>query len=718
MPQAVESVLQLARMYGVQTEYFDATGAMQQSTPQGLLRILQALGAPLDTPDDAGDAVRDRNQWQWRRGLEPVAVAWDGICRPLSLRLDESRMTGGSCLCTLELEDGSRQEWWTDLSRLPLTATSRVEGVHYTVRRFSLADRPALPLGYHRLRLELSGAQFETLLVSAPEKAFHSPEDARQPIWGVFAPLYGLRSERSWGSGDFSDLQSLVSLVEDRGGGFVATLPLLASFLEEPFEASPYSPASRLFWNDFYLDVDQVLRLIDAPAARNLMAAADFQASLAALRGSELVDYRSEMALKRRVLEEVAKAFFASSTSHADSALGRRYHEFLSRRPRLQDYAAFRAVCDRRRASWHTWPDRLKAGQLEPGDYDAADAQYHLLVQWLADEALTSLANEAGRSGPGLYLDLPVGVNSDSYDVWRMRHLFGKQVSVGAPPDPVFPKGQDWGFPPLDPEAIRQDGYQYVRSFLGHHMRVAGVLRVDHMMGVSRLFWVPWGLEATHGAYVRYRAEEFYAVFCLESVRHRTLLVGEDLGTVPPEVPAAMQRHQIKRMYVLQYEARPDPDAALPEVFSDAVASANTHDMPPFAAFWTGADIDDRREAGILDENQAATAHAQRHALRQAILQTLEAEGLEHDAPLSAIFAACQRHLARGQAGIVLMNLEDLWGETAPQNLPGTSHDRPNWRRKLRYSIEEIFSRPEWRDMLAEFDRQVKQPQHEAAASG
>jgi 4-alpha-glucanotransferase len=315
----------------------------------------------------------------------------------------------------------------------------------------------------------------------------------------------------------------------------------------------------------------------------------------------------------------------------------------------------------------------MRDGLLREGDYDPETERYHLYAQWAAEEQLQALAAETRKNGSGMYLDFPLGVHGAGYDVWREREAFVMSASTGAPPDALFEDGQDWGFPPLHPERIREQGYSYYIACLRHHLRHAGVLRLDHVMGLHHLYWIPPGMSAREGIYVRYRSAEFYAVLALESRRYKTAVVGEDLGTVPPYVRADMSRHGLHRMYVLPFEIDTE-SATLRAVPDDAVASLNTHDMPPFTAF-LGAPGEENRSA--------LSVFLRREELLEA--------GADDAASLTG---ACLTYLAASKAPLVLVNLEDLWQETAPQNVPGTGVDAPNWRRKARYGLEEFTQMP------------------------
>jgi 4-alpha-glucanotransferase len=292
---------------------------------------------------------------------------------------------------------------------------------------------------------------------------------------------------------------------------------------------------------------------------------------------------------------------------------------------------------------------------------------------------------------------MPLGVNPDGYDGWRFRELFADGVSAGAPPDPLFTGGQNWGFRPLSPHALRATGYQYLIDVFRHHLRHARMLRLDHVMSLYRLFWVPEGMSAQEGIYVRYPEDELFALLVLESARHRAVVIGEDLGTVPPAVRRAMDRHHVQRMHVLQFEASPDSDPPVQPPPENVVASLNTHDMPTFAGFWRGSEIDDQLDLGLIDGSEHDAALARRALLRESLSRSLGAggevePGLARQRLLERLAAAPARYL--------LVNLEDLWLEEQPQNVPGTSDERPNWKRRASRSLNDITRDAAIRRML------------------
>ena len=687
-PDGAPNLRSLARLYDLQPAYTDVTGHRRSTSRTTLLAALDALGAPLSGMDDLASAWRARRQELWRRIFDPVTVAWEGEPASIRLRLPERR-TARPPRFALDLEDGGEVRIRPEPAG-PAPRSEDVEGVRYVQASYRLPG--TLPRGYHRLRFEEDGGGAESLVIAAPVRAPARPPDRR---WGVFLPLYALRSERCWGMGDLTDLERLTEWVCGLGGTVVATLPLLATFLDRPFEPSPYAPASRLFWNELFLDVDRVPELERSGEARRMVASPRFRRHLAALRRAALVDYRGTMEAKRAVLELLARTFFEGGGSSRGD-----FRSFVRGNPRVRDYAAFRAAGERRGATWWSWPDRERGGTLPPEGGNRPAYRYHLYVQWLLSGQIDEASRLARRCGQGLYFDFPLGVHPDGYDPWRERRSFCLRASAGSPPDPFFTGGQNWGFPPLHPEGVRGDGYRYPIACLRHLLRHAGVLRIDHVMGLHRLWWVPARLDPAQGVYVRYRPEEWYAILALESRRSGALVVGEDLGTVPSQVRRAMARHGVHRSYVLQYSVSPDRRMPAPTPPEESLASVNTHDMPTFAAFWRGDDIRIRVDRGWLGAEEAERERRARGRVRSALVAFLRREGMLAGDPARVpttqeVLHAALAWLAASPAGMVVVNLEDLWQEDRPQNVPGTTDQYPNWRRPARHSLESFSAMPE-----------------------
>jgi 4-alpha-glucanotransferase len=435
----------LARLYNVQTAFYGMRHRRYTTAADSLAAVLKALGAPVASPNDVPAALRQRTQDKWRQIMEPVTVAWDGERPVINITLPAG-ISDIACAGRLELESGEMSERKFRPGGLPVSRSAEIEGRRYEARELTLAK--GLPFGYHKFTLQAKAWSAETMIISAPRRAF-SPPDKNARGWGAFLPLYALRTKTDWGSGDYSGLGALADRVAGEGGDCVGTLPLLPVFLDRPFDPSPYAPVSRLLWNEFYIDVDRIPELSRCPTARELRQSSSFRAETARLRGKPLVDYRSIMALKRRVLEQLSKYVIGKGEGvPAD------FRRFIRENPRAEDYARFRAVMEKQEKSWGGWPQRLRDGEIRETDYDEVTRNYHLYAQWQARQQAQDIAKKARREGVRLYFDMPVGVHPDGYDVWRHRGIFLPDTAAGAPPDAVFTSGQNWGFPPLHPEKI------------------------------------------------------------------------------------------------------------------------------------------------------------------------------------------------------------------------------------------------------------------------
>lgn len=707
----------LARLYGVQPAYRDTEGRVRPASVDALRGVLEALGVDPDSAVDA--AVQRRRRELGRRVLEPVVVQWSGGGVPVRgieepgvrLRLPDATPL---LRTVLHLEDGPSRTWEGSPEELAGARPVRIEGERWITGWLPLpAD---LPDGYHRLVLDAGTETREALVIQAPRRAWDPTDgagDAAGRGWGVFAPLHAVRRREDgdagaarFGVGTYRDLADLATWIAGVGGRMVATLPLLATFLDRPLEPSPYAPVSRRFWNELYVDVARLPELEDCEEARAAMESGDVREADRALEAADTVDYRRAAAAKRRVMEPLARRFFDAGGDRGDA-----YRAFLETAPDAEMYARFRTMVEQYGTDRSAWPKRSRSGEIHHDDVDGDVVRYHLYAQFAAGRDLAAAADAAAAAGVGLALDLPLGVYAGGFDTWREGALFAAGVAAGAPPDAFFEGGQNWGSPPIRPDRSRERGHAHLRDCVRHHMRHAAALRVDHIMGLHRLFWIPDGADARDGTYVSYPAEELYAILNLESHRSRTAVIGEDLGTVPGRVRWSMDQHGVRRSYVAQFEAHPDPDAALGAVPEGAMATVDTHDTPTFAAWWHGRDIRERADRGALAADRAAEEEAHRAAIRDALNAYLAREGLadeDADGAGRSTLRALLRYLARSDAFTVVVALEDLWLETEPQNRPGLAGGQ-SWRRRMRRTLEQALEARDVLGPLKEIDRLRRQ---------
>jgi 4-alpha-glucanotransferase len=505
-----------------------------------------------------------------------------------------------------------------------------------------------LPWGYHTLVVETGANRWTSTVVSTPVQAWRRPGHHRS--WGVGTHLAALRSRRSRGVGDLRDLERTCRWIGGLGGDLVTVLPLLPTFNDPPAECSPYAPVSRLFWSELVLGVASA----GGPTGR--ITTLDVTAAA----------------------EDVRRALADRPTPDA-GALD----------DELRRYAAFRGAQARLGRNWRAWPDAARRGRLESPDVDPVVERFHQVAQLEVRDQMAALRAALDDAGVRLGLDLAVGVHPDGYDAWSRASLFAPRMSVGAPPDPGFPSGQDWGFQPLLPAASRAEGHAWVRRSIAHQAALAGVLRVDHVMALNRLYWIPDGLSLDQGTYVGYPTDELFAVLVLESHRHGCEVVGENLGTVPAEIREGLPEHGIGGMYLAIFgAASPDP---VPPPAHD-MAMIGTHDTPTFLGWLEGRDIDARVASGLLDPVAVPREKEERATAAHHLAETVGGSTDDPDDLLDRLL----RWLGESPSPLVVAWLEDLWLEPEQVNLPGTrSSDRPNWQRPMARLLDDVLDDPD-----------------------
>lgn len=521
-------------------------------------------------------------------------------------------------------------------------------------------------------------------VIVAPPRAYLPPGDAR--IWGLAVQLYTLRSERNWGIGDFGDLARVCVIAGDAGASLVGINPLHASHRSDPEAASPYAPTSRRFLNWLAIDVEAVPESSDPDAQHYISSVRE---DLASLRASELVDYTGVAMVKAPAL----KLCFAALSGSRTEAFGA---YVAAGGVELRRFAIHEALVARYGRNTGYWPEPLRAARSEAIETFAREEpraiEFSMYLQWCAKEQLDAVAATARAHGVALYRDLAVGVESGGAEAWGGGDYVAS-ASAGCPPDLLNMQGQDWGLPPVSPVMLERDAYAAFVGLLADNMCDAGALRIDHAMSLMRLFWIPRGGRPADGAYVSYPFDDLLAIVARESVRAHCIIIGEDLGTVPNGFREKMAANNILSYRILLFERAGDgsflPAEAYPEL---ALATPGTHDLPPLAGWLESEDIALHERLGLLD---AESAHLTRGVRETGVAQlqaALRAGGDLPDGPAGTddVVIAAYRYLARSQARIVMLQIEDAVGERTPVNIPGTYLEYPNWRRKLRDDLESI----------------------------
>jgi (1->4)-alpha-D-glucan 1-alpha-D-glucosylmutase len=520
--------------------------------------------------------------------------------------------------------------------------------------------------------------------------------------WGISVQLYGVRSQRNWGIGDFTDLATLVRLAAKQGADFVGVNPLHALYAAEPRRFSPYSPSSREFLNVLYLDPEAMQAFAISQAARSRIAEPGLQDRLKALRDAALVEYVDVAQIKAEIFRTIFADFAAFCAREPRHPVVQSFAQFAKERGvALRRFATYQALSCRPGFgdNWMAWPEEFRdpAGDAvrDFAKSDPLAVAYHEFLQWEADAQLancTVAAREAGMA-IGLYLDIAVGAGPESAEGWSEQHNIVPGFHIGAPPDDWNVAGQDWGLAVFDPYALRRSSYRMFRRILVAQMRRAAALRIDHMLGFYRLFLVPAGGKPIDGVYLRQPAEELCNMLAGESEACRCLIVGEDLGTVPEDFPALLAAHNILSCRLLIFARDGDRFLAPDEYPRNALVSIATHDLPPLLGFIEGIDIETRRALGAYaDETHYREAHAERAQERQRLRETIQSAGFATGDDTAGFLAAAHGFLARTPSTLFLVQMEDLAMEREQVNVPGSGDRFPNWRRKLSRDLEGIFA--------------------------
>jgi 4-alpha-glucanotransferase len=627
-----------AKNLGIQTEFLDGQGHRHVTDAEALKIILDAL--PVRKP---------------YRFLEQAVVVRSG--RPARTELGHA--------ATFPL-------------RWKIVAGLKVIAVGETHDRV-IAWPADLPVGSYRLHLT-DAASFteEAPLIVAPPRAFDGDFDR---CWLLAVQLYGVRSARNWGIGDFTDLAGLIELAGHLGADGVGLNPLHALFDDRPADCSPYSPNSRLFLNALYIDVEKLPEF-----QRGVFATSS--EDIARLRASDTVDYIGVTELKWRALRLAFERFKAD----ANNARRQDFEKFRAERaPLLSRFACFKVLRQKFNKPWWEWPeewrkpDDVKFARLRAGT-DATEIEFVEFVQWTADRQLQSCRDLAARRGMkvGLYLDVAVGVQADGFDAWNEQVAISRHLAVGAPPDSLNTSGQNWGLAGFNAAGLEIKSFEPYRDMLRASMRYAGAIRLDHVLGLKRLYLVPRGFAADNGVYVQMPFEALLAATALESVAHRCVVIGEDLGTVPEGFREQIADWGVWSYQVMMFE-RDDQGkfCDIDHYAPNALVTFNTHDLSTYAGWRSFSDLALKRSLGI---DPGESDDARWHALAM-LTDVLRHHGIDrHD--LNAVVG----FLARTKSRLLAISLEDLLGVIDQPNIPGTVNEHPNWRQRLPLAIDEIAS--------------------------
>ena len=740
MSEPTEATLlaQLSERVGIAAEYYDISGTRHFTLDSTRRAILGAMGFAVESRESLAQSLTQWDEASWRRPCEPVQVVRQG--------------TGpASVACCLALEDGRERavvvHWkLSDETGEPVRSGEAGPGLSALEVRFLEGKRHVrlgvplpeeLPLGYFTLALQaeglVGGATGTMRIIVSPPHCYLPPSvDVHRPVWGLALQLYSLSSPRNWGCGDFTDLSQVVDWAgKELGAGLIGLNPLHALRNTSPHHTSPYAPLNRLALNELYINLEKLPEFFASQDAQRQYQSAEFQQKLKALREHRRVEYEAIAQAKRVMLDLAYRQFLKEHYDGEEpnlvpkTARAKLLERFIqSEGEPLELYAIFQTLEEERKliqsktATWREWPKQFLAPGppvREYGKRHRKRVRFFQYIQWIAAEQLQEVRRRAEEAGMpiGLYNDLALGAERTGAEVWMYQSVLALEADCGAPPDAFAPEGQNWGLPPVNPLALRASGYELLIRLLRANLRFGGAIRLDHVMALCRLFWIPRGKPASEGTYVHYPFEDLLAIVALESVRAKTLVIGEDLGTVPDWVREQLGKAKVLSYKVFYFERRDDGSWKAPHDYPEqSLAVVTTHDLPTLTGFWSGEDIQVRAGLGAFrDEGARRQAWDERQQDKSRMLQALKSEGLLPEglsedpasapAMTPALCRAIHLYLAKSRSAVVLANVEDGLEELAQTNLPGTVEQHPNWSRKYALSIDGFLSDTRLRDLGA-----------------
>jgi len=741
----------LASLKGIEADYRDVWGHSHSITQETTRKILSAMGCPVEPLEDLKKAVLAEERREWRQVTKPVLIVSMGSMPEELLfqfpaespemefeRLPEDLRVQ----LNIHEENGNLRIQYFPQEKLLFRETAKFEEVLYL--RGSLPFPQGLPLGYHYFSVVLRQGERhftqDIKVIVCPEQTYIPPAhngDGKRA--GLMISLAGLRSKNNWGIGDFGDLKELVRwAIERLHVEVVGLLPLHYLSNKEPYNISPYYPSSRLYRNPIYLSVPEIEEYKYALEAMEIIAGSESVTLLNETRNSEKVQFEKVDRLKRTILKKIFQTFLERhwKTAGQETQRQKEFQAYIEREGEwLDHFSVFCALADYFEKenqgvyTWGQWPHPFQDPHSQEviafKKKHGPEVLFHKYLQWQVEEQLSAVQELAMKlgSGIGLYHDLALGIDPWGADSWAWRDYTIPGVKVGAPPDDFSPKGQDWGFFPPDGEKYRQEGYQLFALEIRKNSRPGGALRIDHILKFSRLFWILEGRPAHEGVYVKYFLEDYLKILALESVRNKTLIIGEDLGTLPDQLREVLQKKGVFSCRLFYFEKDEAGHLIHPEAYPKlALASVSTHDLPPLAGFWDMGDIVLRKNLGLFaEEGQFYQALTERIKEKRRIVDRLQQMGFlskeesltlhaqEEPMVTEGLHRAVLSYVLATKAKLAVISQEDLFLVKEQLNLPGTITTYPNWSRKMQYAIEELWNDPEVRKAADRFRKLVDQ---------
>ncbi len=662
---------------GIMPDFLDASG-IRKIIPSAIKqRLYQTFNGN----------TRSRQSW-----LPPVKILYENQPHFLPLNLaDKKHAVHGTWV--LQLENGE-------------CLTGRVKRNQIELPR-------DLPLGYHQLQLRCEKKSLECRLIVAPTRCYQPAELAeRKKLWGSFIQLYTLKSAHNWGVGDFSDLKDFLQHIQQYGADFVGLNPIHALFPANPEAASPYSPSSRKWLNIIYIDVASLPEFQQSSLAQQWFNSLEVQTKLSKVRSENWINYAEVMALKLQGLALAFDEFEQNPTALRQQA----FADFLAQGGEsLQVQATFDALHHHlsqqfdNQWGWDFWDKKYQDYHADAVQQfrqeQAQEVRFYAWLQFCAAQQFAA-CNEVCKTQKmtiGMYRDLAVGVTNNGAETWNDKALYCLNASVGAPPDILAPQGQNWGLSPMNPHVLKQQAYQPFIELVQANMKDCGALRIDHIMSLLRLWWIPKGDSAANGAYIRYPVDDLIAILALESQRHQSLIIGEDLGTVPKEIVSKLKNAGILSYKIFYFEFDQQGESRrLQDYPYQAMTTLSTHDLPTINGYWRGYDFELGQRFGVYpNPNVLAMLQQDRVNAKSKIIKRLQENGVEIEAGVDESLSSkvtlkfnhqLQSYVAGVSSALFGLQPEDWLDMSEPVNIPGTSTEYANWRRRLSQDVENIFA--------------------------
>ena len=734
---------ELCELCGIIPEYWDIFGEKQIPSLEAKRAILRAMKLNIDTDEDIQSAIFEKRNKSWKNFIEPVSVISineQPFVINLHIPLEEGQQSNLIINCSVEDEHGQKNGVALSGDECTILQIQQLDAIRHV--KIALADMIHRPIGYYVLDVEcrLKEGSFsdgrtnirkKSKLIITPDICY-SPEFFQdEKTWGLSVNLYAVCSDRNYGIGDLSDLGMIMEWIADLHGDFVGINPLHLLPNTRPFGISPYSPISRLYKNFIYIDIDKIPEVAEA-RNRGIFHTENMLNKIDILRKSEKVRYEEVARMKEEILKTAFSLFYSEHYLKGTNR-SQDFHEYISEEgyPLLY-FATFMAIASQteggRVLDWKKWPheyQNMKSHAIGRFQKEhIKEILFHQYIQWLIDNQQKEVAANAERSGMriGLYQDLAIGSIVGGSDVWSYPDVIAHEADVGAPPDDFNPEGQNWGFPPMIPEELKETGYELFIQTMQKNMRHSGALRIDHALGLFRLFWVPKGMSPKEGAYVEYPAEDLLRIIALESVRNRTVIIAEDLGTIGENVRKALKNFQMLSYRLFYFERNyPDPSFLKPEKYPEfALCAVTTHDLPTVYGYWVGRDLEMKRRLGHYSNDDLWQARLnERERDKKLILSALEEETISYgkdaheeknNAMTVQLCHAIYQYLARTPSKLLLVSLDDIIGTIDQQNMPGTVESYPNWMQKIPISLEKISNDERFRSLAALLQEEKRIP--------